>query len=82
NNGGNTGELRERTLFPEGNPDPVATIHPDVRYDRLAESLGALSARVSEASQLGPALRQALESGRTVCIEVRVDSSEPHPGSW
>lgn len=82
NNGGNTGDLRERAMFPGDHPDPVALIHSAVRYDHLAESLGAEADRVSEAVQLGPALQRALGSGRTVCIEVRVDPSEPHPGSW
>ena len=42
------------------------------RYDLLAESLGAHGEHVSTGSELVPALRRALESGRPACVNVLI----------
>lgn len=44
-----------------------------VRYDRMVEALGGHGARVDEAAALGPALKEALDSGLPSCINVRTD---------
>ena len=42
------------------------------RYDLLAESLGAHGEQVTTGSELVPALRRALESGRPACVNVLI----------
>ncbi len=42
------------------------------RYDRLAESLGGHGERVTEASQLRPALERAAASGKPACVNVMI----------
>jgi acetolactate synthase-1/2/3 large subunit len=65
----------EKTLR-EGGIDPARTINTDlgeIRFDLLAESMGAHGERVSRASELRPALERSLASGRCAVIHVDVD---------
>ena len=43
---------------------------PATRYDEVARALGGYGELVTEASELGPALRRAHESGLPACINV------------
>jgi acetolactate synthase-1/2/3 large subunit len=45
-------------------------------YARLAEAYGALGLTVSDDDELGPALEQALASGRTAVVDVHCDPEE------
>lgn len=65
----------DRLLSEGGLPDDVRinTDLGEIRYDLMAESMGALGLRVTTADELRPALRQALESGRTAVLHVDVD---------
>lgn len=56
--------------------DPEETIKADlgeVEFDKLAQSMGAYGARVSDPKQLKPALEQALAAGKCAVIHVDVD---------
>jgi acetolactate synthase I/II/III large subunit len=56
--------------------DPSETINTElgeIRFDLLAQSMGAHGERVSEAQELEPAIRRSLESGLCAVIHVDVD---------
>jgi acetolactate synthase-1/2/3 large subunit len=58
---------------------PEATINADlgeIRFDDLARSMGAHGERVSHSSELEPALRRCIESGRCSVIHADVDPAE------
>jgi acetolactate synthase-1/2/3 large subunit len=44
-----------------------------VSFARIAEDMGALGIRVEKASELGPAIAQALKADRPVIIDVVTD---------
>jgi len=48
------------------------------RYDLVAEGFGAHAEFVTTASEIGPALKRALASGRTACVNVLTDPNQPH----
>jgi acetolactate synthase-1/2/3 large subunit len=65
----------KRTLT-EGGLGPGETINTDlgeIRFDQLAESMGAHGERVRESGELKPALERSLASGRCAVIHVDVD---------
>jgi len=47
--------------------------YTDVNFAKVAENLGALGLRVEKPAEFAPALRQALEAGRPVVIDVATD---------
>ncbi|MBI2767191.1 MAG: thiamine pyrophosphate-binding protein [Chloroflexi bacterium] len=51
------------------------------RYDQVAAGFGAHSEFVTEASEIGPALRRAFASGATACVNVVTDPNQPHATS-
>jgi acetolactate synthase I/II/III large subunit len=64
-----------RTLL-EGGLSPEENINTDlgeIRFDLLAESMGAHGERVSRAADLRPALERSLASGRCAVVHVDVD---------
>jgi acetolactate synthase-1/2/3 large subunit len=68
--------LDPRRTLTEGGLPADQTINTDLgetRFDLLAESMGALGARVSRNEDLEPTLRRCLESGRVAVIHVDVD---------
>lgn len=46
-------------------------------YGKIAEAMGALSFKVSRAEELGPALIEAVGSGRSAVLDVIIDSRAP-----
>ena len=77
NNDGNAGGRQERKLYPDGRPDRVTQFGPGLRYDTLAQALGAHGERVERCAALGPALARALASGRAALVDVAVDVLAP-----
>jgi acetolactate synthase-1/2/3 large subunit len=64
-------QMLEKKVLP-----PERTINTDfaeIRFDRLAESMGAHGERVSQASELAPALERCQASGRCAVVHVDVD---------
>jgi acetolactate synthase-1/2/3 large subunit len=65
----------QRTLT-EGGLGPGETTNTDlgeIRFDLLAESMGAHGERVSTVEELRPALERSLASGRCAVVHVDVD---------
>jgi acetolactate synthase-1/2/3 large subunit len=62
--------LERKSLPPE---ETINTDFGEIRFDRLAESMGAHGERVSRARDLRPALERCLASGRCAVIHVDVD---------
>lgn len=62
----------QRRYYPPDH-ERVVMSDPAVRYDRLAESLGAHGELVEVPSQLRPALDRAAAAGRPACVHVRLD---------
>ena len=59
--------------------DPEETINSeleDVRYDKVAEAMGAHGEHVSAPDELAPAIRRAIAAGRCAVIQVNVDSKK------
>ncbi|MHA1831197.1 MAG: thiamine pyrophosphate-binding protein [Candidatus Helarchaeota archaeon] len=60
------------------------TVHNELYspdFKKIAEGFGCYSERVSEASEIKPALRRAVGSGRPAVIEIRVNREYPYSGS-
>lgn len=67
----NPGRMAElRTLAPE---ETINTDFSEIRFDRLAESMGAHGERVSRREELRGALERSLSSGRCAVVHVDVD---------
>jgi acetolactate synthase I/II/III large subunit len=62
--------LIRKSLSPE---ETINTDLGEIRFDLLAESMGAHGERVSEPEALEPAIRRCLETGRCSVIHVDVD---------
>jgi acetolactate synthase-1/2/3 large subunit len=65
------GELR--TAMGIESEGTVNTDFEEIRFDQLAESMGALGLRVAAPAELEEALQRALDSGRPAVIHVDVD---------
>ncbi|MXO89904.1 thiamine pyrophosphate-binding protein [Pontixanthobacter aquaemixtae] len=61
-----------RTLGAQS-PETEAHWGKNVRFDKLAEALGARGEFVEDAAEIGPAIERALESGQPTVIQVPVD---------
>ena len=48
-----------------------------VNFANLAQDFGAFGIRVEKASDIGPAIQKALDSGKPAIIEVMTDNSHP-----
>ncbi|MHA1753324.1 MAG: thiamine pyrophosphate-binding protein [Candidatus Helarchaeota archaeon] len=60
------------------------TVHNELYspdFKKIAEGFGCYSERVSEASEIKPALRRAVGSGMPAVIEIRVNREYPYSGS-
>ncbi len=62
--------IEQRSLPPE---ETINTDFAEIRFDLLAESMGAHGERVSRGCDLGPAIERALAGGRCAVIHVDVD---------
>ncbi|MDQ1247973.1 MAG: acetolactate synthase large subunit, partial [Actinomycetota bacterium] len=65
----------EKLMAEGGLPDEerINTDLGEIRYDLMAQSMGAYGARVSSPDELRPALQAALDSGRPAVIHIDVD---------
>jgi acetolactate synthase-1/2/3 large subunit len=73
-NDGAWNQIREPQLTFYGEERAVATaLKPDLRYDLMAEALGAHGEFVTEAKEVGPAIERAFASGRAAVVNVRID---------
>ncbi|NUR49781.1 MAG: acetolactate synthase [Hamadaea sp.] len=61
--------------------DVAADLQPGLRYDTVVEALGGAGETVSDAAQLGPALRRAFDSGVPYLVNVLTDPADAYPRS-
>ena len=74
NNGGlTTISQQQERLF--GNKQHVATDFRDIPFHSMFEGLGGHGELVESQGQLQPALKRALESGKTACVNVRTQDA-------
>jgi acetolactate synthase-1/2/3 large subunit len=64
-------EMMEKRVLPSERT--INTDFSEIRFDQLAESMGAHGERVARASELKGAIKRALECGRCAVIHVDVD---------
>jgi acetolactate synthase-1/2/3 large subunit len=64
-----------------GAGNTIATELGMVRYERAAEGLGAYGEFVELASEIAPALRRAINSGRPSCVNIMTDPDVIEPGT-
>jgi acetolactate synthase-1/2/3 large subunit len=57
----------------------TAVMLSDIHYDRVAVALGCHGEHVSDLSEIGPAIRRALASGKPACIDIATDPEVMHP---
>jgi acetolactate synthase I/II/III large subunit len=75
-NDGAWGQIKvaQEALYGEGNA-PAANLSQDAGYERMVEGLGGYGERVTEPSEIRPALERAFDAGVAACINVMVDGS-------
>ena len=61
--------------------DVAADLRPGIRYDQTMESFGGKGALVTEPSELGPALKTALEADEPYLVNVLTDPEVAYPRS-
>ena len=70
NNGGlTTISQQQERLFET--PRHVATDFRDIPFHKMFEGLGGYGERVERAEDIAPAVKRALASGKTACVDVR-----------
>jgi acetolactate synthase-1/2/3 large subunit len=57
----------------------TAVMLADTRYDQVAVALGCYGEHVTDANEIGPAIRRALASGRPACVNIATDPEVMHP---
>jgi acetolactate synthase-1/2/3 large subunit len=61
--------------------DVAAELRPGIRYDQMMEALGGRGELVTEADQVGPALRRAFDSGEPTLVNILTDPTIAYPRS-
>jgi len=61
--------------------DVAADLQPGLRYDNVVKALGGGGETVSDAAELGPALRRAFDSGVPYLVNVLTDPADAYPRS-
>ena len=78
NNEGNSGAIHQKTLFPSCE-ERITMFQPDIHYETIMRAFGGHADHVERPEQLRPALERAVASGKTACINVKVDPFAPYP---
>jgi acetolactate synthase I/II/III large subunit len=75
-NDGAWGQIKvaQETLYGPGKA-PASELDPQAPYHRMVEGLGGYGEKVTEPSQIRPALDRAFEAGVPACINVLVDAN-------
>lgn len=61
--------------------DVAAELTPGTRYDEVVKALGGAGELVTEAEEIGPALRRAFDSGVPYLVNVLTDPADAYPRS-
>jgi acetolactate synthase-1/2/3 large subunit len=59
--------------------DVAADLQPGCRYDQVVTALGGAGELVTDAAEVGPALRRALDSGVPYLVNVVTDPKDAYP---
>jgi acetolactate synthase I/II/III large subunit len=75
-NDGAWGQIKvaQEALYGEGNA-PAAVLSQEAGYERMVEGLGGYGERVTDPTEIRPALRRAFDAGVAACLNVLVDAS-------
>jgi acetolactate synthase-1/2/3 large subunit len=73
-NDGAWGQIKvaQEALYGTGNA-PASELDPEAPYHRMVEGLGGFGVKVTKPGDIGPALKEAFDSGVPACINVMVD---------
>jgi thiamine pyrophosphate-dependent acetolactate synthase large subunit-like protein len=72
---------RERGIPEHAFPESFTITEPNIRFDRLAESLGVAAARVETPDQIRPAIEAALDQGGPFVIDLVMANQVSDPRS-
>jgi acetolactate synthase-1/2/3 large subunit len=61
--------------------DVAADLQPGLRYDDVVRALGGAGETVEKASEIGPALARAFDSGVPYLVNVLTDPADAYPRS-
>jgi acetolactate synthase I/II/III large subunit len=81
NNDTQWGMSKHGQVLAWGAGNTVATELGVIHYERAAQGLGAHGELVEYASEIAPALKRALSSGRAACINIMTDPEVIEPGT-
>ena len=59
----------------------AADLAPGTRYDQVVTALGGGGELVTEASEIGPALKRAFDSGVPYLVNILTDPADAYPRS-
>jgi acetolactate synthase-1/2/3 large subunit len=59
----------------------AADLNPNARYDKVVEALGGHGEHVTDAAQIGPALKRAFDSGLPALVNIACDPTVAYPRS-
>jgi acetolactate synthase-1/2/3 large subunit len=59
--------------------DVAADLQPELRYDALVSTLGGAGETVTQAKEIGPALRRAFDAGVPYLVNVLTDPADAYP---
>lgn len=79
NNEGIMGQVLESRMFHNPYNERVAMYLPGIRYDKIIEAFGGHGEHVEHPDEIRPALERAVASGKSACINVRVDPAAIWP---
>jgi len=82
NNHGLCGTSKHKAYYPPDYPERVTMFQPDIRYEQIAQTLGAHAEFVEHPGELRAALERAVHSARTACINVSVDPDAVFTNAW
>lgn len=80
NNGGSTGALTQKSLFPS-DYERVTMFQPGIQYEQVMRAFGGYAEYVEHPQQIAPALKRAIASGTAACINIQVDPYAPYPSN-
>jgi len=81
NNDTQWGMSKHGQVLAWGPGNTVATELGVIHYERAAQGLGAHGEFVEHASEIAPALKRALTSGRAACVNIMTDPDVIEPGT-
>ena len=82
NNQGNNGSNKQNAYFPGDDSELITMFQPGLQYEEIMKLFGGQGETVTEPDRIGPAVEEAIASGRPACINVVIASNVPMPNAW